>query len=718
LKSSSVLWFLGLCALLTFSNIAMAAETPCVASAAVQTALEASSALAVDCGRSETCQGQRLAVLHSALEAHPEDYFLRKAVVDLLQPRGDAEPTPEFLTLRHQLLQQAKAHPDDAVALDLAARAAETDEETWDLFQQAVAADPTFPPPHRALAWILAFDRDDPTAARDNVQRYLDLCPVRLDRVFSLSRKIKDDAFWAARLETTRKALETADPSLVLDTYSAAWQVAFKVTPPAQFPKLREQVAADLERIKALEQTDRIAWLDLLKEGYDLTSETAGRERVEARLAELQPCAAQVLQTRFKSWEETHPHPNGETPKAESQSYYRTLLDFTAPLVEQCPNADLLWLHRTHSAAKLNPPATDVLRQGSDRLLAAAEAGRLSVGRPMELMIADLLLQARIDPERALELTVAGGPKLIEERKKRLEDDRLPEAMRERLERYSPVEDLEQQLRLARAQTRAGQLEASRRSLQAAEVQLTPLLTAWEDDEQLSNQIPRWRGRLLQERGDLAAAEDHPQDAALYLHRAAVLGGDEELAERAATLWRESGGSAAAWAALDDAAAPAEDTAAPGNWMTRDEALPAFALSDLQGKTWTLTQLQGKTVLANIWATWCGPCRLEHPYIQKLHERLKDRDDITVVTLNVDFSPGMITPYLEENGYTFPVLMAMDYVEEVVGSLAIPRNWLLQGDGTLLKEQLGFNPEETEEEWLASTMGLLEGLVAAGGAGR
>lgn len=99
----------------------------------------------------------------------------------------------------------------------------------------------------------------------------------------------------------------------------------------------------------------------------------------------------------------------------------------------------------------------------------------------------------------------------------------------------------------------------------------------------------------------------------------------------------------------------------------QEEALtPAldFTLKDQYGETHTLSDYKGKTVFLNFWATWCPPCRAEMPDIQKIYEEYQEAGDDSVVILGIaapnyggEKSEEDIKQFLEENGYTYPVVM-------------------------------------------------------------
>ena len=128
---------------------------------------------------------------------------------------------------------------------------------------------------------------------------------------------------------------------------------------------------------------------------------------------------------------------------------------------------------------------------------------------------------------------------------------------------------------------------------------------------------------------------------------------------------------------------------------TVDLAFEGLPLADLAGKQWQVEDLSGKTWLVNLWATWCGPCMAELPHIQKLHDELKGRSDVGVLTLNFDTQRGRLQPFLDKKGYTFPVLLAAEKMEKQIQE-GIPQNWLLDLDGRIRRKATGFDPAHPE----------------------
>jgi thiol-disulfide isomerase/thioredoxin len=79
---------------------------------------------------------------------------------------------------------------------------------------------------------------------------------------------------------------------------------------------------------------------------------------------------------------------------------------------------------------------------------------------------------------------------------------------------------------------------------------------------------------------------------------------------------------------------------------------PDFTLLSLDGQAITLSELRGKPVLLNFWATWCPPCRAEMPALQKFHEQYGDQ--VTLLGINWAEDPETVRRFLERYDITYP----------------------------------------------------------------
>jgi peroxiredoxin len=84
-----------------------------------------------------------------------------------------------------------------------------------------------------------------------------------------------------------------------------------------------------------------------------------------------------------------------------------------------------------------------------------------------------------------------------------------------------------------------------------------------------------------------------------------------------------------------------------------------FRLTDLEGKSQSLSQYRGKIVLVNFWATWCKPCTIEMPALQKIYDKLRGKGFV-VLAVNELEDDAKVREHIKQYGYTFPVLMDRD----------------------------------------------------------
>jgi peroxiredoxin len=84
-----------------------------------------------------------------------------------------------------------------------------------------------------------------------------------------------------------------------------------------------------------------------------------------------------------------------------------------------------------------------------------------------------------------------------------------------------------------------------------------------------------------------------------------------------------------------------------------------FSLIDLEGKSQSLSQYRGKIVLVNFWATWCKPCTIEMPAMQKIYDKLRGKGFV-VLAVNELEDDAKVREHIKQYGYTFSVLMDRD----------------------------------------------------------
>lgn len=112
-----------------------------------------------------------------------------------------------------------------------------------------------------------------------------------------------------------------------------------------------------------------------------------------------------------------------------------------------------------------------------------------------------------------------------------------------------------------------------------------------------------------------------------------------------------------------------------------------FTLTDLQGKSWTLSELRGKVVLVNFWATWCPPCRKEMPDLEALYSRFKG-EGLVVLAIS-DEDAAKVRPFIAERQVTYPILLDPGRkVNDLFQVEGIPKTFVYDREGKLVAQSI------------------------------
>ncbi|MBC8164242.1 MAG: TlpA family protein disulfide reductase [Bryobacteraceae bacterium] len=118
-----------------------------------------------------------------------------------------------------------------------------------------------------------------------------------------------------------------------------------------------------------------------------------------------------------------------------------------------------------------------------------------------------------------------------------------------------------------------------------------------------------------------------------------------------------------------------------------------FTLTAVEGNPLKLSSLRGKVLVLDFWATWCGPCRVQHPLYEEVRQKFKDRDDVVFVPIDTDEDTSLVKPFLEQNKWSKKV-----YFEDGLGSLlrvsSIPTTIIIDKQGQIFTRMNGFVPEK------------------------
>lgn len=114
-----------------------------------------------------------------------------------------------------------------------------------------------------------------------------------------------------------------------------------------------------------------------------------------------------------------------------------------------------------------------------------------------------------------------------------------------------------------------------------------------------------------------------------------------------------------------------------------------IALKDLNGNMVRLSDFRGKVVFLNFWATWCSPCRIEMPSMERLHKKLKDRG-LVMLAINLEEPVSLVRAFFEEYKLSFTALLdTKGEVGVMFGISALPTTFIIYEDGRIIGAAMG-----------------------------
>jgi len=132
---------------------------------------------------------------------------------------------------------------------------------------------------------------------------------------------------------------------------------------------------------------------------------------------------------------------------------------------------------------------------------------------------------------------------------------------------------------------------------------------------------------------------------------------------------------------------------------------PEIVLKDLQGRDVKLSDLRGKVVLVNFWATWCKPCKEEMPAMQASYDKLRDKGFV-VLAVNELEDTARVAEHIRTHGHTFEVVMDHNnQVANVYGVVGLPASFLIDPQGIVRERIAGSLLTESRIEEMVKKYG-------------
>lgn len=114
-----------------------------------------------------------------------------------------------------------------------------------------------------------------------------------------------------------------------------------------------------------------------------------------------------------------------------------------------------------------------------------------------------------------------------------------------------------------------------------------------------------------------------------------------------------------------------------------------FSYRDESGRAYSTSDLRGKVVFINFWATWCPPCVAEMPSLNDLYNQFRDDDQIAFLFINEDDNAEKATTFLKSKGYSIPVFMSTQSIPAEIYTGTLPTTVVINKEGKIIFKHEG-----------------------------
>lgn len=122
--------------------------------------------------------------------------------------------------------------------------------------------------------------------------------------------------------------------------------------------------------------------------------------------------------------------------------------------------------------------------------------------------------------------------------------------------------------------------------------------------------------------------------------------------------------------------------------LENNQLAPDFELQSLSGEKIRLSDYRGKKVFLNFWASWCGPCKVEMPYMENYYKKHKDLENVEMIAVNMtksELNTKKVQEFVDAYGLTFPVLLdSKGDIERTYKVIGLPTTYFIDEDGIIV----------------------------------